>query len=211
MSSIAILAHTAGPAFNTDLYVATAAIIPTLFVAIAVQHGGMYYILTSAAAASRDAKERGNPPWRGRVFLLFAWTWVIFAFVVLCAGVAGEVAAIGGLSRHNDSSFWHFVMVASVYVLTGGVAIGAVARLIRTLWEIIRPASSQSSGEQPGGPQPLRSQPENERSPSLKIAVTWPAGQALLPRLREHVLLPGRAAQPLLIFSVADPMHRARR
>jgi hypothetical protein len=164
MSNVAILAHTAGPAFNTDLYVAAAAIIPTLFVAIAVQHGAVHDILTSAAAAGRDAKKRGNNPWRGCGFLLFAWTGVIFAFVVLCAGVAGEVAAIDGLSRHNDNSFWHFVMVASVYILTGGVAIGAVARLIRTLWGIIRPASSQPSGEQADGSQPLRSQPETSET-----------------------------------------------
>lgn len=163
MSSIATLAHTAGPAFNVDLYAAAAAIIPTLFVAIAVQHGAVQDILTSAVRAALEAKKSGSNPRRGTgALLLFAWTAVAAAYLVLCAGLIGEAAAIGGLSHHDDSSLPQFVVVASVFVLTVGVAIVPAARLSKALWSIVRPTSSQVGSEQAGRsqPQPPRAQRE---------------------------------------------------
>jgi formate-dependent nitrite reductase membrane component NrfD len=143
MTIAALAQAAAAPAFNADFYTTAAAVIPTLFIAVAVQHGAVENLLTSAVATSRTAHEDASRYWRITLMSL-AWTVVAFAYLTLTAGGFGEAYAIGALFYRNDTLSRRIPVLIAVVLLTVAVTVVPLSQFSRGLINMLRPDSLQA-------------------------------------------------------------------
>jgi hypothetical protein len=110
-------------AFNPDFFVATATIIPVLFLAIAVQGSMFKDLLTVFSLAVR---ENFGPAARRRTFVTMLLSSLLIAGAILIMGYIGELIAIDDLlSRHSDLAWF---VGFSAKVLMGLVVVGPAIR-----------------------------------------------------------------------------------
>jgi hypothetical protein len=145
MTSLAV-AHTTTANFNADFYATGAAVIATLFVALAVQHGAMEEMLNTTLATSyRTARNPNNPRTRLTPSALVV---VVLAWGILTLAVAGEGLAVGALSYHRDTRTDRFIVITAVSALLAIVAIVPAIQIGRATG-IIKPASPKPGDGQP--------------------------------------------------------------
>jgi hypothetical protein len=132
-------------AFNHDFYATIAAVIPILFLAIAVQ-GPLYNDLLKAALSawersSKIGKIEANFSWKQVLNsslkkVLIDWRHFHFfygaitvAFAIVVCGVVGEIQALVALERRHAEGH----VLAYAIVLLGAVAAAPVGTLVRSL------------------------------------------------------------------------------
>ena len=114
-------ASAVAPVFNATFYATAAAVIPVLFLALAVQGRGFGELLRAATTAPEEAAVRKR---RDPVLLFPPRVLLAAAFAIMTAGVVGEGTAMFDLYSGSASGFDGITVLATTLVLLLAVVTG---------------------------------------------------------------------------------------